>query len=387
MKKKILFVPSWYPDDDDPISGVFIEEQAVTLSREYDVAVLIPEMAAWRNFMKSNAPDKSVKKQRAGLPVYREFARPLVPHGPESIDHATYVRAAQNGFRKVIQEWGTPDVIHAHSTLPGGWSALGLGRRSGIPVVLTEHSSPYTMHLTTELRRQLVCETLRDVNRVVAVSPTLASQLMEVQPGVEIEVIGEMVRTDFFIPGNGLGEPKKPGTRFFVAARLAEEKGLPHLIKAVHLLVEKGLNSFELVIGGDGPIRQNLEEMVQTLGISNYCRFLGSLNRDQVRERMQDCDVFVLSSLRETFGIVVGEAMACGKPVIATRCGGPEFTVNEHTGVLVDVGNPDALAGAMEEFISGRVAFDSQTVRESVVNRFSPEAFVRNITAVYESVW
>ena len=96
MKKKILFVPSWYPDDDDPISGVFIEEQAVTLSREYDVAVLIPEMASWRNLMKPNAPDKSVKKQRAGLPVYREFARPLVPHGPESIDHATYVRAAQN---------------------------------------------------------------------------------------------------------------------------------------------------------------------------------------------------------------------------------------------------------------------------------------------------
>ena len=47
------------------------------------------------------------------------------------------------------------------------------------------------------------------------------------------------------------------------------------------------------------------------------------LNREQVRERMQKCDVFVLSSLHETFGVVVGEAMACGKPVISTRCGGP----------------------------------------------------------------
>src|SRR5689334_6784146 len=385
MKKKILFVPSWYPSDDDPISGVFIEEQAMTLSHEYDVAVLIPEMASWRNLIKPNAPDKSVKKQRAGLPVYREFARPLVPHGPESVDHATYVRAAQNGFKKVVQDWGTPNVIHAHSTLPGGWAALGLGRRTGIPVVLTEHSSPYTMHLTTELKRQLVCETLRDVNRVVAVSPTLAAQLSEVQPGVEIEIIGEMVRTDFFVPGNGVKHSH--GTTFFVAARLAEEKGLPHLIKAVHLLVEKGLNAFDLVIGGDGPIRRDLEDMVQTLGISNYCRFLGSLNRDEVRAGMQACDVFVLSSLRETFGIVVGEAMGCGKPVIATRCGGPEFTVNEQTGVLVDVGSPESLATAMEEFISGRVAFDAETVRASVVDRFSPEAFVRNIAAVYESVW
>jgi L-malate glycosyltransferase len=386
MRKKVLFVPSWYPDEDDPISGVFIEEQAVTLSRCYDVAVLIPGMAAWRNLMKTNAPDKSVKKERAGLPVYREFARPLVPHGPEVIDHQTYVRAAQSGFKKVKQDWGAPDVIHAHSILPGGWAALAVGKRHGIPVVLTEHSNPFTMHIKTEMRWRLVCETLRNVNKVIAVSPALAKHLLEVEPGLEVEIIGELVRTDFFVPGDGFEKPKN-GIRFFVAARLAEEKGLHHLIKGVQLLVEKGFNSFELVIGGDGPIRQNLEELVRVLGVSNYCRFLGALNREQVRARMQDCDVFVLSSLRETFGIVVGEAMACGKPVIATRCGGPEFTVSAETGVLVEVANPQALAGAMEDFITGRVAFDSRTVRESVENRFSPEALIRNLTAVYESVW
>lgn len=79
--------------------------------------------------------------------------------------------------------------------------------------------------------------------------------------------------------------------------------------------------------------------------------------------------------------------MACGKPVISTRCGGPEFFVNEQNGALVDVADPQALAGAMEDFIADRVSFDSETVRASVVNRFSPEAFVRNITAVYERYW
>ena len=55
--------------------------------------------------------------------------------------------------------------------------------------------------------------------------------------------------------------------------------------------------------------------------------------------------------------------------------------------MLVDVASPESLAGAMEDFITGRVAFSSQTVRESVVSRFGPEALVRNIGAVYESVW
>lgn len=387
MRKKILFVPSWYPSEDDPIAGVFIEEQAGALSKEFDVAVLLPKMAAWRNALKSNAPDKSVKKQQSGLTVYHEFARPLIPHGPESIDYGTYARAAQKGFKRIVNEWGKPDIIHTHVVLPGGWAAFGVAKQNGIPIVLTEHSSPFSMHLGTELSRRLVRETLTGVNQVVAISPALARQLLDFESGLKIEVIGESLRTDFFVPAEDVDKANRTRKSFFVAARLAEQKGLEHLVKAVHLLVDKGLNSFELVIGGDGPDRQKLEQMVRNLAVSSYCRFLGGLDREQVRERMQKCDVFVLSSLHETFGVVVGEAMACGKPVISTRCGGPEFFVNEQNGVLVDVANPGALADAMEDFLLDRLSFDPQTVRASVVNRFSPEAFVRNITAVYERFW
>jgi glycosyltransferase involved in cell wall biosynthesis len=271
--------------------------------------------------------------------------------------------------------------------LPAGWSAFRVAKRQGIPIVLTEHSSPFSMHLGTDLSRRLVHETLTGVNQVVAISPALAEHILEFEPGLQIEVIGESIKTDFFVPANSVDKANRTGKSFFVAARLAEQKGLDHLIKAVHLLVDRGENSFELEIGGDGPDRQKLEDLVQTLGVSRYCRFLGGLDRAQVRERMQKCDVFVLSSLHETFGVVVGEAMACGKPVISTRCGGPEFFVNEENGVLVDVANPQALAGAMEDFLQDRMSFDPQTVRESVVNRFSPEAFVRNITSVYERFW
>ena len=387
MKKKVLFVPSWYPSKDDPISGVFIEEQAVALSKEYDVAVLLPKMAAWRNILKSKAPDKSAKKQQNGLTVYCEFARPLIPHGPESTDYSTFARAAQKGFERVIDEWGTPDIIHSHVVLPAGWSALGVARQHRIPIILTEHSSPFSIHLGTELSRRLVRDTLTGVNQIVAISPALAKQLLDFEPGLQIEVIGESLRTDFFVPADRVDNGDRTGKSFFVAARLAEQKGLEHLIRAVHLLIDKGFNSFELVIGGEGPDRQKLEQLVETLGVARYCRFLGGLNREQVRERMQKCDVFVLPSLHETFGVVVGEAMACGKPVISTRCGGPEFFVNKQNGVLVNIANPASLAGAMEDFIADRVSFDPETIRASVVNRFSPEVFVRNITAVYERFW
>jgi glycosyltransferase involved in cell wall biosynthesis len=195
------------------------------------------------------------------------------------------------------------------------------------------------------------------------------------------------VRTDFFVPAAGVDKENAKGKSFFVAARLAEQKGLNHLLEAVHILLRNGFNSFELIIGGDGPDRRKLEDLAKTLGVNEHCRFLGALNREQVRDHMQRCDVFVLSSLHETFGVVLGEAMACAKPVISTRCGGPEFVVNEETGVMVDVADPQALADAMANFISGRVFFKPEAVRNSVVNRFSPEVFVRNVSAVYERLW
>ncbi len=387
MKKKILFVPSWYPNPNDPISGVFIEEQAVALSKEHDVAVLIPQMAAWRNLLKSDAPDRSVIKEQSGLTVYHEFARPLIPHGPESIDYNTFARAAQNGFEKIVKEWGKPDIMHAHVVLPAGWSALGVAKKHGIPIVMTEHSGPFSMHLGTELSRRLVRETLPNMNGLIAISPAMAKQLLDFQPGLNIDIIGESVRTDFFVPGDGIDKAEGTGKSFLVVARLAEQKGLEHLVKAVRLLLDKGFKSFEVAVGGDGPDRGKLEDLIQTLGVAEHCRLLGALNREQVKDRMQKCDVFVLSSLWETFGVVVGEAMACGKPVISTRCGGPEFIVTEENGVLVDVGSAEALADAMADFLNERVSFNGETVRASVVNRFSPEAFVRNATAVYERFW
>ena len=387
MKKKILFVPSWFPNPDDPISGVFIEEQAVALSKEHDVAVLLPKMAAWRNVLKSDAPDRSAKKEQAGLPVYHEYARPLIPHGPESIDYNTFARAAQNGFDKILKEWGRPDIIHAHVVLPGGYSALGVAKKHGIPIVMTEHSGPFSMHLGTELSRRLVHETLPNMNGLIAISPAMAKQLLDFHPGLNIDIIGESVRTDFFVPGDGIDKAEGTGKSFLVVARLAEQKGLVHLIKAVRLLLDRGYKSFEVAVGGEGPDRPMLEDLIHTLGVAEHLRLLGALNREQVKDRMQKCDVFVLSSLWETFGVVVGEAMACGKPVISTRCGGPEFIVTDENGVLVDVGSEEALAGGMADFLDGKHSFDPQKVRASVVDRFSPEAFVRNVTAVYGRFW
>ena len=387
VKKKILILASWYPSEASPVAGIFVHDQAMALARDYQVAVIAPRIAGWRELLNKKIDAASLTEGRTELPVYRERVRSLVPRHPE-LAYPRWQGAAQRGFAKLLREWGMPDLIHAHVVLPAGWSAVALGKEHSRPVVLTEHSSPFAMHLRTRPQQRWVRKTLEQVHRVIAVSPALANQIQAFHQGASMNVIGNLIKTEFFVPApNQSARHGESKTRFLSIALLTKQKGLIYLLQAAKLLLERNIMSFELIIGGDGPERATLERLALSLRISGRCRFLGLLNPNQVRAWMQQGDVFVMPSLHESFGIALAEAMACGKPVIATRCGGPEFVVTPDTGVLVNVADPSALAAAMEDFITARKKYHPTVVRKSVVERFGEETFLRQITAIYEQVW
>src|SRR5262249_51166379 len=155
---------------------------------------------------------------------------------------------------------------------------------------------------------------------------------------------------------------------FFCVGRLSPEKGFLHVVQAARLLRQRGLNRFDVFLGGDGGLRGSLERSVREWGLSGHCHFLGWLSPAEVLEQMRACDAYVLPSLAETFGIVVAEAMACGKPVIATRCGGPESFVTPESGTLVPPAAPPALADAMQQFMAQRFKHDPVRIRQTIVD-------------------
>lgn len=387
MKRKLLILAEWYPSKASRVHGIFVQDQAQVLSRAYEVAVLVFGLISWRDVIRGKFLLESEFEQRNGVKVYREEI--LVP--PRRFFRLwirLIARLARRGFGTVLTNWGKPDIMHGQVILPAGWVAASLGRQYGIPVVLTEHSGPFSVHLRSKSQRTVVRETLTRVNRVVAVSPALVRQIHDFCPTVNIATVGNVIRTDFFTPVKDTPEQTPPAiTRFLSVASLNKEKGLQYLLEALKLLVQRGTTSFELFIGGGGPTRPRLEVMARKFGLRDRCHFLGVLTRPAVKHWMHQCDAFVLPSLSETFSVVLCEAMACGKPVIATRCGGPEFVVTPETGFLVDVANPVELAGAMDKFISDRVMFDPNLIRRSIVGRFGEDVFLRNISAIYEEIW
>jgi glycosyltransferase involved in cell wall biosynthesis len=241
------------------------------------------------------------------------------------------------------------------------------------------------MHLQTDKQRQLVRDILMRADRVIAVGKALRGNLIALCPDLKVDVIGNVVETEFFTPPPATPFPTGP-FRFFFLGVLNEGKGVHFLIQATRELINRGLSSFQVWLGGDGSYRSVLENHVRSLRVQDHCQFLGMLDRNEARQRMRACDVFVLPSLGETFGIVVGEAMACGKPVLATCCGGPEDLVTAETGLLVPPANAHALADAMAGFLTRRHCFETDKIRDSVVCRFGEEVFLDRIEFLYKEI-
>jgi glycosyltransferase involved in cell wall biosynthesis len=167
-------------------------------------------------------------------------------------------------------------------------------------------------------------------------------------------------------------------------AFLTPNKGQADLIEAFAIAF-KGNKDVRLKIGGDGISMSTLIEKAEELGVSDQVVFMGMLSRDEVLREMQLCDCFVLSSHYETFGVVLVEALACGKPVVATACGGPECIVNEKNGYLVPVKDIHALAKTMLKIKSQ--IFSSNEISKECQECFGEESVVAKIKEVYGEVF
>ncbi|MEH6707411.1 MAG: glycosyltransferase [Alloalcanivorax venustensis] len=167
--------------------------------------------------------------------------------------------------------------------------------------------------------------------------------------------------------------------------RLWEPKDYPNLLRAFASL-DAGVVPPQLVIVGGGPLRDDLGTLADSLDVADRVRFLGV--RHDVPALMSSCDLFVLSSAWEGFGLVVAEAMACRRPVVATDCGGVREVVGD-AGFLVPPRDAQALTEAMGRAL--RLPDEQRqrlgtAARERVVARYSLEAMAQKYLAVYGGV-
>jgi glycosyltransferase involved in cell wall biosynthesis len=170
-----------------------------------------------------------------------------------------------------------------------------------------------------------------------------------------------------------------------VVARLNEQKGHKYLVAAAPEIV-KQFPHVRFVFVGDGPLRADIEKQIDDLGISRHFTFLGF--RDDVHEILKVFDIFVLPSLYEGLPNVVLEAMAAGKPIIATAVDGtPEAVADGETGLLVPSREPEPLKSAIIKLVSDEKTrlVMARNARKRAESHFSLEKQVRAFENLYDT--
>ncbi len=384
----ILFITSYYPSQKAPITGIFFHDQAAALHKAgHKVGVIVTPRI---NVTLEEARREGWSSLRAitrdrtftDFPVYHMhwgwFPRVLPP-----VVALLTGSAGLRAFAHYCHEHGQPDVIHSQNTFYAGYVTARIGQKQRIPTVLTEHSSSFLEGLVfLPGQKQIVQYTLRHMDARLVVGQALVDALHRYAPEQPIDVIGNIIDTSYFQLAQ---QPPAPTPFvFLVISQLKERrKGLDVLLKAFHKAFA-GRTDVELHIRGHGPLRSELDQLIATLNLQTQVKFLGIMSRDELRNLIYRSHALVSSSHVETFGVSVAEAMACGRPVVATRSGGPEDFVTERSGILLPPGDVDALADAMQRMVAEYGRFDPAAVREDCVSRFSEEVYVARLEEVYQ---
>lgn len=386
----ILVIPSeHYIPVNAPLSGIFQFHHVSLLAEKNNKVGVISAGLVPFKFMFKAYPFKKFEESD-GIPIYRDFYRMFMPGGIAlKYFWKILVKRYLKLFDKYIERYGAPDIVHAHNSIFAGYVALELKRKYGIPFVLTEHSSLYERKLLSNNQLQLAKEVFTNADSITTVSTKLGKTLQNIYGSALISFtpIFNVLEKEFseHAHSNKISKDTSGVINYLCIGSLDENKNHELLIRAFAKMHKSNPNS-KLRIGGDGHLKMHLQGIIDELGINSNIELLGLLNRNEVRDEMDRADAFVLSSIVETFGVVLMEALSLGKPVIATKCGGPEDIVTKINGLLIENNDLNAMVEALMTMNVDYIKYSSNEIKLDCSNRFGRETFYQKLKSIYSNI-
>jgi glycosyltransferase involved in cell wall biosynthesis len=387
-RMRILILAGWYPNEDDDLAGIFIRDQAKALRSVCDVSVLYVHLG------RASSPPSASHEE--GLTVVRVGVA-VVPNPAAGSAHIRnlvaltvgYCRAVLSGYEALRSAWGRPDLIHAHVFYPSGVGAWLLRALRGVPYVVTEHSSECLpgdggfWRNRGRLIRALVRRSGRRSSGVIAVSSSLGRALVSCGLTSSFEVVPNVVRP-------ARSPQPTPARRCLQIAHVSTltdySKNVSGLLRAVSALSARR-HDFRLAIAGDGPDGAQLRVLAASLGLtSDVVTFLGRIPPRNVADLMAGSDFLVVSSRFETFSVVAAESLACGRPVLSTRCGGPEDYLTPDLGYLVAVDDERALEAGIDHMLDHAAEYEPEHLARRAAGMFASGVVAATLEGIYRRV-
>ena len=292
------------------------------------------------------------------------------------------------------------DIVNSHWAIPAGFCAVLTKPIHKKPILLTLYGADVFPIKYGKFRylKTFIAYSINKSDKVVGISDTTCEVGKEISGREDIEILPYGIDTERFNPninGNEIREKYDLKDYFMIlsSGRMVERKGFRYLIEALPDVLEKCSNT-KLIISGDGPERENLENLVATLGLSENVIFPGFIPEGDFPKYMAACDVFVLPAIvdrtgdTEGLGLVLVEAMASGRPVIGSNVGGIPYIIREaeKCGFLVEPKNVSELSEKIiillkdeslrEKFgVNGRKVVEERFSWDKIAERYLEELY------------
>ncbi len=367
---RVLSYSNLFPNQVRPNFGIFIKNRLAAYvaasGSKIDVISPVPY------FPRTNWPKKWAKYGQ--LPTQEHI-------DGFDVFHPRYVVIPKMGMglHGLSMYWGTAalvkrlhqkrpyHLIDAHWIYPDGWSAVHLGKKLGIPVVLSARGNDINEYLDFPKIRPKIKWCLEQCSHIVSVCQGLKDLMVDLGiPDSKISVIGNGIDSTKFYPIAKVDARKKQGvpiqqTVILSVGILEPRKGHHLLIEALHILRARGEDVPALYIVGSGPFRKQLENLAKKFEVWESVHFVGEVPHRDLYEWYSLANLFCLASDREGWPNVLLEAMACGTPVVATNVFGvPEIVKTKDVGLLVNSRTSEALANTISEAL--KVSWNSDVI-------------------------
>ncbi|HBG69357.1 MAG: hypothetical protein A2W93_16110 [Bacteroidetes bacterium GWF2_43_63] len=375
MKPHIVFLAAWYPDEHDPMFGLFVHKHAVLLTKDFNVSVLHVTNYSWDGNGLFLSEKDGVSIIRLNISTQNRLLRWIY-----------FFVAGLKAYRYICKKEGRPVLNHVHVLTRMGVLAAWIKCRRGIPFVITEHWSRYCPENSSfngVFRKAFTRCVTRKAAAISTVSLYLARHMHTagLRNSKPYSILRNVVDESVFKLKNS--SPDKQIKSFInVSCFENKSKNIRGMLDAIKELILKRTD-FQLILVGTGIDFDEMVQYSEQIGISEFVRFTGLLAEAEVADLLVTMDFYVQSSFYETSSVVIAEALTCGLPVVSTAVAAVPEIVNSSNGYLVNSTKSTELAAAIDLMLDSHKDFDSQQIRQNALNLFSKPAVLKQFNEFY----
>lgn len=376
MIEPVLFLTPWYPNNVDPMFGLFVRKQAIALSKHLHVGVVavFPVRSGDRYTMDIKSSIKGLTEIKV---YFRQSTFSLLNL------YRTY-RAYKTGYKQFVKLQGKPKILNGTIFTRTAVITCMLAWQYKIPFVVSEHWSRYfpeNFKFTGFIRKIATIMTAKRAKAVIVPSKYLESAMLKCGIHANYRVVPNVIDEELFL----LRKDIPPfGIKKIIHISCFEDKSknISGLLHSIALLREKR-NDFELHLVGTGEDIERMKALVHTLQIQDFVVFQGLLENEELASLLKTATCSVLSSHYETFAIVVYESLACGVPVVVTDVAGLGEIITSEMGIVVCPDDQEALANALQRMLDTANQYDSVLLRNFILKGYTGEAVAEKLLEIY----